>query len=158
MPLLSFLRAVSQGQVGVFCFFSPISTFVAFSCHCHRASVPSWSKTECAEKKARMEESFCLTSRVQIGVLWCWLLSGCLLQPDNQCFLHLWKWKDSCLCRSGINYFVANAFLSEKCWCAACTHARVKPHKIGMWERCCRNRESGVYFWAIKALSYSLFL
>lgn len=35
----------------------------------------------------------CPTSRVQIGVLWCWLLSGCLLQPDNKCFLHLWKWK-----------------------------------------------------------------
>lgn len=35
----------------------------------------------------------CPTSCVQIGDLWCWLLLGCLLQPDHKCFLHLWKWK-----------------------------------------------------------------
>lgn len=50
-PLLSFLWAVSQGQV-VFLFPQSdiyICCFSLIALHCHRASVPSWTSIECAE-------------------------------------------------------------------------------------------------------------
>lgn len=144
VPLLSFCVP----KTGCFlCFLSPISAFAALA----------WSSPAVtgflhllglrpSVQKRRQGEGFsipCFLSLVLIRGLCSQSLPGCLLQPDDECFLHLWKWKRILvLC----NWWLASR---EACVCVQHAHTpEWSPTELGC-KKCCRNREAGLCFWAL---------